>query len=238
MVGGCLPYSFPFLGPCGPKVSKHWRLSCRMRLMGCGAYRGGALVGLRRNPRGLCPTSPSAKCCARRSHPLPSFWSVTVLQSPGPAAHMPHQSAGKKTVSAHPFWYWSGDRSTLRWMEQREPMHSFGVAALGPSQACQPVPAPLGHMCQSMSLHFDKGGASSRVVPKRAVFFWCLGAALRFWGRLQPNPRRLQPTAVSWRPTAVGLGPTAVCCSSSSISVGAVVDPHITRAGGFYFNFS
>ena len=39
---------------------------------------------------------------------------------------------------------------------------------------------------------------------------------------LQPSRRRLQPSAVGWRPTAIS-------CSSSSSSVGALVDPLITR---------
>ena len=73
------------------------------------------------------------------------------------------------------------------------------------------------------------GRGPRRAVPKRAdslyyhfllfIIIFCLGAALQFWGRLQP-------TAVGWRPTAVSY-------SSRSISVGALVDPQITRAGGF-----
>ena len=47
------------------------------------------------------------------------------------------------------------------------------------------------------------------------------GTALQFWGRLQP-------TTVGWRPTAVS-------CGFSSISVGTLVDPQITRAAGFDF---
>ena len=42
-------------------------------------------------------------------------------------------------------------------------------------------------------------------------------------------PIRLQPTAVSCHPTAAGWMPTAVNCSSTSISVGALVDTQITR---------
>ena len=70
-----------------------------------------------------------------------------------------------------------------------------------------------GHTCAEWEWGLERGLGG--------IFLPGLGTALRFWGRLQPNRRQLPPTAVS--------------CSSSSTSVGALVDPQITPAGAFFF---
>ena len=64
---------------------------------------------------------------------------------------------------------------------------------------------------------------AGRPLRDRDFFFLLRGRPLGD----EPLHRRLHPTAVDYSPTAVGWRPTAVSCSSSSISVGALVDPPV-----------
>ena len=97
---------------------------------------------------------------------------------------------------------------------------AYPPTAQAPSPGGCPVPCEPGPMQLGPRTGWEVG-ARSRAVPEHADFFFCLGTTLQFRGQLQP-------TAVGWWPTTVG-------CSASPISVGALLDPQTTRAGGFYF---
>ena len=160
--------------------------------------------------------SLGAEVCQCGMFQGPTLAAMFSSESSGPRARQRHSPRGPGACGPrHPE---QGVIRALRGVFEagiqvaEQPPHGTRVHSLSLQPNCPP--APQLHAGRSIS----------------ALIFFCIGTALQFWGRLQSNRRRLQPTAVGWRPTAIS-------CSSSSVLVGALVDPQVTRAGVFLLLF-